>query len=147
MPGNSNSGGYRPTAPQNNPANVSATGGAGQAGQPTMYIPGMRSLGSSGQSTMEQQKGATMYREAQATPTLPPLTSITAPTNMPDQAITHGAPIGAGANEVAGLPKPPTGDVDIDMMRNYYPIIQFYASQPGASQGIKDYATYLGTVI
>jgi len=27
-----NRGGFRPTAPQNNPANVSATGGAGQSG-------------------------------------------------------------------------------------------------------------------
>ena len=32
MAGNQNSGGLRPTAPQNNPANVSGVGGAGQSG-------------------------------------------------------------------------------------------------------------------
>ena len=30
MAGNKNSGGFRPTAPQNNPANVNAMGGNGQ---------------------------------------------------------------------------------------------------------------------
>ena len=37
MAGNKNSGGYRPNAPQNNPANVSATGGAGQSGNYTGF--------------------------------------------------------------------------------------------------------------
>ena len=42
MAGNQNSGGDRPTAPQNNPANISATGGAGQMGtQAAKYIPGL----------------------------------------------------------------------------------------------------------
>jgi len=34
MAGNQNSGGMRPTAPQNNPANVNPMGGDGQSGQP-----------------------------------------------------------------------------------------------------------------
>jgi len=34
MAGNQNSGGMRPTAPQNNPANVNPLGGDGQSGQP-----------------------------------------------------------------------------------------------------------------
>lgn len=54
MAGNQNSGGYRPTAPQNNPANISATGGNGQSGkQPMRYIPG-QAYGE-GQKTMAQQ--------------------------------------------------------------------------------------------
>jgi hypothetical protein len=54
-----NRGGMRPTAPQNNPANVSATGGAGQSGkQPTRYISGMPY--GQGQQLMEQQKSAPM---------------------------------------------------------------------------------------
>lgn len=126
---------------------VSATGGAGSSGQPTQYIPGMKSLGSSGVETMAQQQGATMYSEANNKPALPQVTPLTAPTEMPDQPITHGAPVGAGPNELTGLPKPPTGDPDIDTMRNYYPILEFYASQPGASQATKDYVKYLGTVI
>lgn len=51
-----NRGGDRPTASQNNPANISATGGAGGKGtQAPKYIPGMKSLGSTGVETMAQQ--------------------------------------------------------------------------------------------
>lgn len=54
-----NRGGMRPTAPQNNPANVSAVGGAGQSGkQPTRYISGMPY--GQGQELMQQQKSAPM---------------------------------------------------------------------------------------
>ena len=126
---------------------VSGTGGAGTNGQPTMYIPGMKSLGSTGQETMAQQQGATMYSDAGQTPSQPQLTPLTAPTTMPGQAVTDGAPIGAGANSVEGLPMQASGDPDIDEIRAYYPVLQFYASQPGASQGTKDYVTYLGTII
>jgi hypothetical protein len=126
---------------------VSGTGGAGTNGQPTMYIPGMKSLGSTGESTMAQQKGAMMYSAAQAEPSMPELTPLTAPTTLPGQAVTDGAPIGPGANSVEGLPMQASGDPDIDEIRSYYPILQFYASQPGASQGTKDYVTYLGTII
>jgi hypothetical protein len=149
MAGNQNSGGNRPSAAQNNPASINPMGGNGQsgAGQPTMYIPGMKSLGSTGESTMAQQSGATMYSEANNMPSMPASTPLTAPTNDPNQPITHGAPVGAGANMVAGLPKPPTGDPDIDMIRNYYPILEFWASQPGSSQGAKDYVQYLGTIL
>ena len=49
-----NRGGFRPTAPQNNPANVSGTGGAGQSGtQPARYISGLNY--GQGQETMQQQ--------------------------------------------------------------------------------------------
>lgn len=123
---------------------VSATGGAGSSGQAKQYIPGMRSLGSSGTETMAQQEGADMYKEPSAQ--IPPVTTLTAPTGdkLP---VTDGAPIGDGANSIAGLPPIPTGDPDLDMIRNYYPILEFWASQPGASQGSKDYVKYLGTII
>ncbi len=48
-----NRGGYRPTAPQNNPANVSATGGNGQSGtQSAKYYSGMGY--GQGQAMMQQ---------------------------------------------------------------------------------------------
>ncbi len=57
MAGNENSGGNQPDSPQNN-FGVSATGGAGSKdGQPNMYIPDMKSLGSTGVETMAQQGG------------------------------------------------------------------------------------------
>jgi len=126
---------------------VSATGGAGSSGQAKQYIPGMRSLGSSGTETMAQQGGAAMYKEQQPFESaLPPVSTLTDPTGdlLP---VTDGAPIGNGANSIPGLPPVPTGDPDLDMIRNYYPILQFWASQPGASQGSKDYVKYLGTII
>lgn len=140
------SGGDRPSAPQNNPANISATGGAGQMGrQAATYIPGMNQLGSSGVETMAQQQGAPMYK-APDMAQLPELTPITAPTNNPDEHVMHGAPIGPGANNIPGLPQQ-VADPDIQQIQNYYPILQFWASQPGASQGTKDYVRYLGTII
>lgn len=135
--------------PQNNPTMINPLGGNGQSGkgQPMIYIPGMKSLGSTGESTMAQQSGASMYREANNETASPSPVPITAESMNPEQSILDGAPIGPGAMDIPGLPKPPTGDPDIDAIRAYYPVIQFWASQPGSSQGTKDYAAYLGTII
>ena len=105
-----NRGGMRPTAPQNNPANISATGGAGQSGtQAARYIPGLPY--GQGQTTMAQQQSAPM---AGPTPTstnmsggmLPAVTPLTAPTERPNEPITHGMDFGPGAgSEVLNLPR------------------------------------------
>lgn len=149
MSGTSNSGGFRPDAPQNNPANVSATGGNGQSGQAKMYIPGMSQLGSTGQDTMAQQGGATMYSDASANavPALPPIPGILDPSNNPDQDVMHGAAIGPGANSIPNLPTQAVDDPDMEMIKQYYPIMQFWASQPGSSQATKDAVAYMGTII
>ena len=143
--------------PQYNPANVSANGGNGQSGQPKRYISGMPY--GQGQALMQQQAGAPMQQgpsfnagqfrmgEEASMASLPQSTPITDPTQLPDQSITHGAPVGDGPNSVEGLPKPDSNDPDIQMAREYYPILQFWASQPGASQGTKDYVLHLGTMI
>lgn len=104
MAGNENSGGYRPTAPQNNPANVSATGGAGQSGtQGAKYIPGLPY--GEGQATMAQQQAAPMQGEA-PTPAMPDVMPLTAPTARPGEAITTGMDFGPGAgSEVLNLPQ------------------------------------------
>jgi hypothetical protein len=153
MAGNQNSGGMRPTAPQNNPANVSATGGNGQSGrQGTMYIPGMNQMGSSGVETMAQQSGASMYKAPSPSASapgmgLPNVAQLTDPTALPNQDVMDGSPIGPGANSIEGLPMQVSEDPDINEIRAYYPVLKFYASQPGSSQGTKDYVTYLGTII
>ena len=127
---------------------VSAVGGAGSSGQAKQYIPGMTSLGSSGTETMAQQGGASMYKEPTPTePTLPPVTELGAPTTMPGQPVTDGAPMGAGANSIPNLPQQGPVDPDIEMARSYFPILEFWASQPGSSQGTKDYVTYMGTIL
>ena len=106
-----NRGGMRPSAPQNNPANVSATGGAGQSGtQAPRYISGMAY--GQGQAIMQQQQSAPM---AGPTPTaqsaslpgmesLPPVTPLTAPTERPNEPITAGMDFGPGpGSEVLNL--------------------------------------------
>lgn len=108
-----NRGGFRPTAPQNNPANVSATGGAGQAGttQPARYIAGMQY--GQGQELMNQQQGAPMAGPAASAVVapspmemaLPALTPLTAPTERLNEPLTAGMDFGAGpGSEALSLP-------------------------------------------
>jgi hypothetical protein len=106
-----NRGGFRPTAPQNNPANVSATGGAGQSGtQPARYISGMPY--GEGQATMTQQMSAPMAGPNQAEASsplgasMPSVTPLTAPTERPDEPLTAGMDFGAGpGSEILNLPR------------------------------------------
>ena len=106
-----NRGGMRPTAPQNNPANISATGGAGQSGtQAAKYIPGLPY--GQGQTTMTQQQSAPMAGpnpSASASPfdaMMPSVTPLTAPTERPNEPVTTGMDFGAGAgSEVLNFPK------------------------------------------
>jgi hypothetical protein len=106
-----NRGGFRPTAPQNNPANVSATGGAGQSGtQPARYISGLGY--GEGQKTMEQQQAAPMAGTNKPKSTSPlagmmtPLTPLTAPTERPDEPLTAGMDFGPGpGSEALNLPR------------------------------------------
>ena len=108
-----NRGGMRPTAPQNNPANISATGGAGQSGtQAPRYISGMAY--GQGQETMQQQQSAPMAGPTPTTqasavagmPSLPQITPLTAPTERPTEPMTAGMDFGAGpGSEALNLPR------------------------------------------
>jgi hypothetical protein len=125
---------------------VSATGGAGASGQGKKYIPGMNQMGSSGVETMAQQSAATMYKAPEA-PALSPITPLTATSELPDQSIMHGSMGGPGPDSVQGLPMVPNDDPDMQSMQDHYPILEWWSSQPGASQATKDYVKYLGTII
>jgi hypothetical protein len=147
-----NRGGFRPTAPQNNPANISANGGNGQSGkQPARYISGLPY--GQGQETLRTQQAADMSQPTNSptslgtTNPLPEITPLTAGTEMPNQSVLDGAPIGAGAMNIPGLPKNVSGDPDIDMIRAQYPIMQAWASMPGTSIATAQYVKYLGTII
>jgi hypothetical protein len=106
-------GGFRPTAPQNNPANISATGGDGQSGtQPARYISGLPY--GEGQATMQQQQAAPMAGQSQAPAQAgigleafaTPITPLTAPTERPNEPLTTGMDFGDGAGtEALNLPK------------------------------------------
>ena len=75
-------------------------GGPGDS-QPIRYVPGMEYGG--GQELMDIQSGAPMAAEGG-----PPRISFDAPTERPDEPITHGAPIGAGAGPRRSPSAPPT---------------------------------------
>jgi hypothetical protein len=143
-----NRGGMRPNAPQNNPANVSATGGNGKSGtQAPKYIPGMKAMGSTGTETMAQQQAAAMAGPSSQPQGLSELSPLTAETEFRDQPITDGAPIGDGANSVANLPMGVSEDPDIQSAAQHLPIIEWYASQPGSTLATREYASYLRNVI
>ena len=88
-----NRGGNRPTAPQNNPAIISGTGGAGQSGtQPARYMSGLAY--GQGQAQMKQQTDAPMAGNPVAltqsnVPQFAPIIPLTAPTERPDVPITN----------------------------------------------------------
>jgi hypothetical protein len=105
MAGNQNSGGMRPTAPQNNPANVNALGGNGQSGtQSLMPMTGL--TWGTNQATEDIGRAAPLAgnptamnaaEPTQATQT--PLSGLGGPTEFPDQHVSHG-------NDMQGLAMP-----------------------------------------
>jgi hypothetical protein len=156
-----NRGGMRPNAPQNNPANINPLGGNGQSGSGTQaatYIPGMGY--GQGKALMQQQEGAKLAGPTPtpkaAVPTVAsatPLTEarpLTAPSDFPDEDITTGAMIGnTPGPETLMMPKaePVINDPDLNLVREYFPVIELWAQQIDTSQGTKDYVNYLRTIL
>lgn len=142
-------GGYRPTAPQNNPANVSATGGNGQSGAQAMRYYSGGAYGE-GKQMMEQQAGASMYQAPEARPArtmpveLPAATPLTAPSMRPDEPVTAGIPVGPGAGPEA-LTMPTTQDANEDRQRllSYLPAFEAAAASPNSSQAFRNYVRLL----
>jgi hypothetical protein len=156
-----NRGGMRPNAPQNNPANINLLGGNGQSGSGTQaatYIPGMGY--GQGKALMQQQEGARLAgptptpkaaapRVASATP-LTEARSLTAPSDFPDEDISTGSTFGnTPGPESLMMPREEEviNDPDLDLVREYFPVIELWAEQIDTSQGTKDYVNYLRTIL
>jgi hypothetical protein len=115
-------GGFRPTAPQNNPANINPMGGDGQSGtQPARYIPGMRSQGVTSQELYAMQTEAPLAgapkAEAPAFRSLfegMPVTSLDEPTRFPDRPISYGSDFDPSTPGPEVVPMPPLVDGKID---------------------------------
>jgi hypothetical protein len=141
--------------PQNNPANISATGGAGGNGtQAPKYIPGMKSLGSTGVETMAQQGGAALAGN--------PVPEVKAPTNpmesmlagltpldaesMDDLPISDGVDIGRGRGSDA-LPARLTSTINQDenvaLIKRYLPDLMNATRLQGAPDSYKQFINYL----
>lgn len=130
------SGGDRPTAAQNNPANVNGLGGNGQSGRYSGFKYGEN------KALAEQQAGAPLAQVStfsagpSVMPSMPQATPITAPTEMPDQPVTDGVPVGKGNNSIPGLPQPaPAADNTRfnATIQAYYPVLSYIASRPETS--------------
>ena len=105
MAGNSNSGGDRPDAPQNN-FGVSGTGGNGSAdGVPNIDYTGM-AYGQNQAVNQQMDAGLPMGQStsvgtgATSASALPQVTPITAPSETPERDIFYGMPMGDGPNSI-----------------------------------------------
>jgi hypothetical protein len=141
--------------PQYNPANISATGGAGGKGtQAPKYIPGMKSLGSTGVETMAQQGGAAMAGNP-----VPPVKTPTNPMDsmmsglvpldaetMDDLPISDGVDIGRGRGSEtlpARLTSSINQDANIALIKRYLPDLMDATRLQGTPDSYKQFINYL----
>lgn len=146
-----NRGGDRPTAPQNNPANINPMGGDGQSGKNYSGFPyGVN------KQIKEQKAGAKLA--STPTPKAPP-----APTGNPldammgsftpldaeyngDLPISDGVATGRGRGEEAlptRLTSPINQSQDLDLIKKYLPDLLQATRLPGAPDSYKELVNYL----
>lgn len=133
-----NRGGMRPSAPQNNPANVSGTGGAGQSGRAASgYAYGMNKQINEQAAAAPMAKAMTTAaaRPMDVAPEQPPVVPLTAPTMNPDEPVTAGINMGAGpGSEALMLPSNNDNAAQFNKsIESYYPVLSFVASRENTS--------------
>lgn len=147
------SGGFRPTAPQNNFA-VSGTGGAGNSGkQPMRVAPG----GKYGERTamVQQQSGAAMASagpisgampQGPITQTPPTVHALTGDTGASGDPITHGTDFGRGGGSEV-LPQGFRGDTrkteNVQIVQQYAPALISAMSAPNVPDSYKRFVNSL----
>lgn len=146
--GGKGSGGNQPDSPQNK-FGVSATGGAGSKdGQPNMYIPDMKSLGSTGVETMAQQGGAKLAK-AESAPTgidMNNIRTLLDDTQRPLEPQSTGVDFGRGAG-ASTLPASLRGDQrqleNKDIVNKYLPSLVAAAQDPDTPDSYKQFLSYV----
>lgn len=104
--------------PQYNPANVNPLGGNGQSGMNTNYT----GFAYGQNKAVNEQRKAAPIKQAPmggavtaATPQMPPIIPLDAPTQRPEEPITYGVDAGPGpGSEVLNLPQGVGMGADID---------------------------------
>lgn len=141
-----NRGGDRPDAPQNNPANVSATGGAGQSGQYTGFAYGQnKALNESRVEGNEAVRQVNAAAPTTAVPQLPEVTPLTAETELPNQSVMFGST--PETRNMLGTPAQQEVAPDMEQLRSFFPLMEVWANQPDTPQSTKEYVNYLRTLI
>jgi len=133
---------------------VSATGGAGSAGQPSQYAAGIDRA----QDFMELQSSAKMNKSGVSLPqgrsggapvmdmTTEKIVPLDAPTQRPDEPVTTGAALGPGGGpEVLASTAGLTAQTDEDMAKlaALLPIYARIAEMPNASNATRNYYRWL----
>lgn len=152
MAGNENSGGMRPTAPQNNPANVSATGGNGQSGQAK---PGYTGFAYGQNGALDAQAGAAKMQQAPSPSAAPAPASMASmfgglmsldADSQDSLPISDGVDTGRGRGSEA-LPPALNSDMriteNVDLMKKYLPDLLDAARLPGAPDSYKRLVNYV----
>jgi hypothetical protein len=152
----------RPTAPQNNPMNVSATGGNGQnatATQAARYIPGLPY--GEGQQMMETQESAPLAAapgiESSGMAMSPgaaaaqPVIGLNERSFRPGEPVTSGAEMGAGPGLEALGPTPEESfmqqmTADTQRILQYLPALEVMANDPGSSNTFRGLVQYLKSI-
>lgn len=142
-----NRGGVRPTAPQNNPANVSATGGAGQSGDYTGFA-----YGQNAQLNASRVEGnaavASVGAAGPETPAMPQLQTLTDNIGGKYSNITDGgafgSPVGPEAmpTNISANTRP---DENKKIIAQYLPDMITAASYADAPDSFKRFVNYLAS--
>ena len=141
-----NRGGYRPDAPQNNPANVSLTGGNGQSGDYKNFAYGQNKIvNESRVAGNKAVKQINVGTPSTPVPTLPDATTITAETELPNQSVMFGST--PETRNMLGTPAQQEVAPDMEQLRNFFPLMEIWANQPDSPQSTKEYVNYLRTLI
>ena len=156
-------GGMRPTAPQNNPMNVSARGGNGQSGNATQaakYVPGLPY--GEGQALMQTQQAAPLAAapsiEQSSMPSglasaaaSQPVIGLNEPSARPNEPVTAGASMGAGPGMEALGPSAAESFTkqlieDNQRLVQYLPSLEQMANDPSASNTFRTFIQYLKSI-
>jgi hypothetical protein len=152
----------RPTAPQNNPMNISAVGGNGQnasASQAAKYVPGLPY--GEGQQMMDIQQSAPMAAapgiESSGMAMAPGTAAATPPIGLNEKSVygnrpvTDGAPFGAGAGMEALGPDPAERfqkqlfEDNLKLLQ-YLPSLEAMANQQDSSSTFRGFVQYLKSI-
>lgn len=146
------SGGNRPGAPQNNPANVSGTGGAGQSGNYTGFAYGQNKA-----VNMQRQEGNQAVKSINPAPVpaeeapyggvnFPELGTLFDPDPNPMEPMSTGIDFGRGAGSEA-LPKNLQNntrpDENLMIAKQYMPDLVIAAQSKDAPDSFKRFVNYL----
>jgi hypothetical protein len=146
-----NRGGMRPTAPQNNPANVSGVGGAGQSGNYTGFAYGQNQAVN--QQRVQGNQAVATTKPAMSQPSepyagmnFPELGTLFDPDTDPMEPMTTGVDFGRGAGSEA-LPKNfqnnTRPDENAAIAKQYLPDLVIAAQSPDAPDSFKRFVNYL----